>query len=277
LGSWIGVSFDPAYPEDRRRQLIASAPELYRKRGTLEGLRLALDIATGGAVTSGEIVVLEDYRLRRTMGTIMGGDFADEEDPLLGGLVVSGNSLVGDSLFLGEEARREFLALFSDELDVTAREERAVEAFLDRLAFRVTVLVHQEVEPQDLGLIKRVVSLESPAHVAVRVVTVSEPFLVGAASLVGVDTYLGSTPPVRPVRVGRSRLGRRDVLVHSPSLDPRVETVLHAAPTPVPQPPVAEAGDEQTIGFGRSFQLDASRSRAAEGRRLVQYVWEWLA
>jgi phage tail-like protein len=277
LGSWIGVSFDPAFPKDRRRRLIASAPELYRKRGTPEGLTLALDIATGGAVASGEIVVLEDYRLRRTMGTILGGDFADEEDPLLGGLVVSGNSLVGDTLFLGQEERREFLALFASELDLTAREDRAVEAFLDRLAFRVTVLVHQEVEPQDLGLIRRVVSLESPAHVVVRVMTASEPFLVGAASLVGVDTYLGPTQPVRPVRVGRSRLGRRDVLVHSPSLDPRLDTLAQVVPTTVSDPPVAEAGDEQTVGFGRSFQLDARGSRAAEGRRLVQYVWEWLA
>ncbi len=276
LGSWIGLSFDPAYPEERRRRLIASAPELYRTRGTLEGLSLALDVATGGAVTSGEIVVLEDYRLRRTMGTILGGDFADEEDPLLGGLVVSGNSLVGDSLVLGQEERREFFALFSGDLDLAAPEERAVETFLDRLAFRVTVLVHQEVEPQDMGLIRRVVSLESPAHVAVRVVAASEPFLVGAAALVGVDTYLGPTPPVRPVRVGRSRLGRRDVLVHSPSLDPRVDTVLAVAPPPTPQPPVADAGSEQTVGFGRSFQLDGSGSQAADGRRLVRYVWEWL-
>lgn len=277
LGSWIGVSFDPAYPEDRRRQLIATAPELYRKRGTLEGLTMALDVVTGGAVTSGEIVVLEDYRLRRTMGTILGGDFADEEDPLLGGLVVSGNSVVGDSLFLGQEERREFLALFSDELDLATGEERAVEAFLDRLAFRVTVMVHQEVDPQDLGLIKRVVSLESPAHVVVRVVTASEPFLVGAASLVGVDTYLGPTAPICPVRVGRSRLGRRDVLVHSPSLDPRLDTVAQAVPPPAPQPPVADAGIDQTVGFGRSFQLDARGSQAAEGHRLVRYVWEWLA
>ena len=276
LGGWIGVSFDPAFPKERRRQLIASAPELYRKRGTLEGLMLALDIATGGAVMSGEIVVLEDYRLRRTMGTILGGDFADEEDPLLGGLVVSGNSLVGDSLFLGQEARREFLALFAADLEMTAREERAVEAFLDRLAFRVTVLVHQEVEPQDLGLIKRVVNHESPAHVAVRVVTASEPFLVGAASLVGVDTYLVPAQPLRPVRIGRSRLGRRDVLVHSPSLDPRLDTVVPVAPPTAAPAPVADAGSDQTVGFGRSFQLDGSRSRAAEGRRLVRYVWEWL-
>lgn len=276
LGSWIGVSCDPACPPERRRRILASEPELYRTRGTLKGLMLALDLATGGGVTSGEIIVLEDYRLRRTMGTILGGDFSDEADPLLGGLVVSGHSLVGDSLFLGREERREFLALFAADFDLTARDERALDAFLDRLAFRVTVLVHQEVEPQDLGLIRRVVQLESPAHVAVRVVTASEPFLVGAASLVGVDTYLGPGEPVRPVRVGRSRLGRRDVLVHSPSLDPRLDSVVAVEPPPAATSPVADAGSDQTVGFGRGFQLDGRGSRPAAGRRLVRYVWEWL-
>jgi hypothetical protein len=137
--------------------------------------------------------------------------------------------------------------------------------------------VHQEVEPQDLGLIRRVVKLEAPAHVAVRVVTASEPFLVGAASLVGIDTYLGPTPPTRPVRVGRSKLGRCDVLMHSPSLDPRMDTLAGVVPTSAPQAPVADAGVDRTVGFGRSFELDARGSRAAEGRRLARFVWEWLA
>jgi phage tail-like protein len=276
LGSWVGVSFDQAYPQDRRRHWLQSAPALYRTRGTLQGLSMALDIATGGAVTGGEIVVLEDYRLRRTFATILGADLADEEDPLLAGLTVSGNSFVGDSLFLGQEERREFLALFSDELDLTAREDRAVANFLDRLAYRATVLVHQEVEPQDLGLITRIVALEAPAHVAVRVVTASEPFLVGLASLVGVDTYLGPPRPTLPVRVGRSRLGRRDVLVHEPSLDPRIETLSAVSTPPLPQAPVAEAGPDQAVAFGRSFQLDGRGSRAAEGQRVTTYVWEWL-
>ena len=51
----------------------------------------ALDLATGGAVQGGEIVILEDYRLRRTFATILGADLADERDPLTAGLAVSGN------------------------------------------------------------------------------------------------------------------------------------------------------------------------------------------
>ncbi len=223
LGSWIGVSFDPAYPPKQRRALIAAAPILYRQRGTLRGFKLALDLVTEGGVRGGEIVVLEDFRLRRTFATILGADLADEQDPLLAGITVSGNSYVGDTLFLGEETRKEFLALFAADLPKSAQEEVAVAAFLDRLAYRVTVLVHEEVEPQSLGLIRRIVELETPAHVQARVLTASQRFMVGIASLVGVDTYLGPPIEPQPVRVGQSHLSLRDLILRPPSLDPRFE------------------------------------------------------
>src|SRR5262249_10275669 len=148
-----------AYSVDQRRELLASAPELFRRRGTLSGLILALDIATNGAVSRGQIVIFEDYRLRRTFATIIGANLADQDDPLLAGLAVSGNSFVGDTLFLGDEHRKEFLALFSADLPKSAQEAAAVDAFFDQFANRVTVLVHQEIAPQDIGLVRRVVNL----------------------------------------------------------------------------------------------------------------------
>lgn len=223
LGSWIGVAFDSAYPPERRRRHIQAAPELYKMRGTLGGLKLALDVATGGAVTGGEVIVLEDFRLRRTFATILGADLADEKDPLLGGIANSGNSYVGDTLFLGDERKKEFLALFNADLPTTLGEERAIEQLFDGLAHRVTVLVHQEVEPQDLGLIRRIVDMETPAHILWRVERATNPFMVGMAALVGVDTYLATKPPISPVRIGRTRMGERDRIQHPPSLDPRLE------------------------------------------------------
>lgn len=222
LGSWIGMAFEPGYPPERRRRLLRAAPELYRWRGTLRGLQMALDVATGGAVQGGEVIVLEEYRLRRTFATILGVDLAREEDPLLGGLSVSGNSYVGDTLFLGDDRQREFLALFGEDLPMSRAEERAVQAFFERLAHRATVIVHQEVEPQDLGLIRRVAVSESPAHVRVRVITASRPFIVGLASLVGVETYLGPRLGLTPVTINRSSLGLRDYLLGPGSLDPRL-------------------------------------------------------
>ena len=207
LGGWIGVSFDPAYPEERRRRMLREAPALYREHGTLQGMRHALDIATGGAVERGQIYVLEDFRMRRTFATILGADLTAEYDPLLAGLSASGNSYVGDTLFLGDENKKEFLAVFGPQAVKTASEEAAVAALFDQLAHRVTVLVHQEVDPQDMGLIRRVVEMETPAHVAARIATASERFMVGVASLIGVDTFLSEKTQPRPVRVDGSQIG----------------------------------------------------------------------
>jgi phage tail-like protein len=266
LSSWIGFSYAAAMPVERRRAMLERAMELYRRRGTLDGLRLALDLATGGAVSGGEIVVFEDFRLRRTFATILGADLAAEEDPLLPGLSVSGNSFVGDTLFLGDENSREFLALFSADLAVTPAEQSALDALFERLAHRATVLVHSEIDEQDLGLVRQVVDREAPAHVAVQIVTASHRFLVGMSSLVGIDSYLARKPPIEPVRVDVSHVGVRDRIEHLPSLDPR----LGQSPSEKPVARVAPIGVQE---FGRPFTLDGSPSRAAPGRSLARYLW----
>ena len=304
LGGWIGVAFDPVLPAARRRDWLADAPRLARWHGTRRGLALALDVATGGSVRGGEIVVLEDFRLRRLMATLLGVDLGvdlnDERDPLLPGLHRSGNSVVGDTLIVGDAERAELFALFRDvspEADAlrrpppegviqlgsgpsltqkvaTADENDAVLSFLGQLAHRATVLVHNEVEPQDLGLIRRIAEIESPAHVQVRVLTATWPLLVGIASLVGVDTYLGPPRPARAARVGASALGMGDRVQQSVSLDPRLAD-NPARPLPA-NPPQANAGADATEAFGRSFALDGSGSSAGPGRSLDRYIWRLL-
>ncbi|WP_341679309.1 phage tail protein [Niveibacterium sp. SC-1] len=272
LAGWTGVAFDPALPESRRRAWLTAAPWLARLHGTKLGLQIALDIASGGGVRGGEIIVLENFRLRRILATLLGVDLNDENDPLLPGLVVSGNSVVGDTLTLGEQASVELLALFRAEV-ASAAENADVLAFLDELANRATVLVHQSVTPQDVGLLRRVVELESPAHVATEVLTATWPFMVGVASLVGVDSYLGPPQLPRPARANVSSLGQ-DFVLGPVALDPRLGGA--AAPAPPVPPPVADAGDDFVAAFGNSFSLDATRSRAAEGHSLASFIWRLL-
>jgi len=223
LASWVGLSFDPQIPAERRRAMLTSAPRLARRRGTLGGLQLALDVVTGGMVGRGQVVVVEDFRLRRTFATILGADLSDADDPLLPGLTQSGNSYVGDTLFLGDSSQKELLALFGEGVEKTAADERAVDAFLAKLAHRVTVLVHHGTDTQLLGLLRKVAELEAPAHAAVSVITASKPLLVGLASLVGADTFIGPPPETQPVRLGRSVLGLSDRIERPAALDPRLE------------------------------------------------------
>jgi phage tail-like protein len=239
LGQWVGVSFGAAYPAARRRRRIKRAVELQRWRGTMRGVKLALDIATDGAIERGELVVVEEYRLRRTFATILGADLADEHDPLLAGIVDSGNSIVGDTLFLGEEWRREFVAVFRESVPDLPRggswqdwqqyayeafvDPAAVDRFFDRLANRVTVLVHPELDAAGIGLVQRVLDEETPSHVIARVARATHPFIVGLASLVGVDTFLRRRPPPPSARLDETRIGERAFLRRPASLDPRLE------------------------------------------------------
>jgi phage tail-like protein len=269
LGTWIGVTYDGAYSEVRRRRLLAAAPELYRRRGTLRGLGLALDIATDGAVTRGQIVIVENYRLRRTFATILGANLDDANDPLTAGLSTSGNSYVGDTLFLGDELRKEFLALFGPELSLTPSDRAAIEAFVDEFAYRVTILVHRQMEREELALVRRIAVRETPAHVAVTVVQASNPFRAGVAALVGVDSYLAPKVPTLPARIDVSLIGRGHIITRLPSLDPR----LSGDDVKLPE---AYLSAPPAVETGRSFTLGAGTSRTFNGRKIVKYIWTRL-
>jgi phage tail-like protein len=221
LGHWIGVAFDHALPEPRRRDWLRAAPELARWHGTRNGLRLALDVASGGLVRGGEVIVIEDFRLRRILATLLGVDMSEAHDPLLPGLVQSGNSIVGDTLVIGDQERVELMALYREEA-ASATEDAAAVSFYEKLAHRATVLVHREVVTQDFALLRRIVQLEAPAYVEVRICAASWPLLVGIASLVGVDTYLAAPRVPRAVQVERSVLGMGDFVLGQPVLDPRL-------------------------------------------------------
>ncbi len=224
LGSWIGVAYEPWYPVSQRRAYLQNAPELFRARGTLRGLQLALDIATGGGVTQGRIVVVEDFWFRRTLQTILGLDLDELNDPLFGGPVVSGNSKVGRTLILSEYGlEQEFLALFNASIQLKGGDQKTVDDFFASMAFRATIVVHDAASPDELKLISRIAAMDTPAHLTVRVQPASQQFLVGLAALIGLDTYLGAPPPTVPVQIDKSQLGDGSLLLRPPSLDPRLE------------------------------------------------------
>jgi phage tail-like protein len=275
LASWTGLELNQSLPETVQRCFVQSAAELNRWHGTLRGLKLALEIATQGAVTGGEIVVLEDFRLRRTFASIIGADLEDENDPLTAGVSISGNSFVGDTLFVGDENRKEFMALFRADLPVDTSEQAAIEQLFDRLAHRVTILVHESVQPQDLGFIKHIAAQETPAHVALRVLSASHPFLVGMSALVGVDSYLAHRAVPTAARVGAALLGKNNFINGPAALDARLQGYGSGTPVNASQRPVAFAPDV-AAAFGDDIALDGSDSRAFGDRFLTQYNWKYI-
>lgn len=222
LGSLIDLTPATALPAERQRRQIGRAVAMWRRRGTLAGLRQALDIATGGLAGGGDIVVVEHFRLRRTMATILGARLEPEDDPLLPGRLQGGNSVVGRTLILGAETQREFLALFRPE-DLDPAEEGVAQRFLDEQADQLTVLVHRALPAEMLGLVRQTVEAETPAHVTARVLAASRPLLLGLTSLLEVDTYTRPRPPRAGVVLDATRLGAPAFLNDAPSADPRLE------------------------------------------------------
>jgi len=278
LASWIGLTLDPVMPEERKRGFIEIASRLYRWHGTLKGLKAAIEVSSGGQISAGNIIVLEDYRLRRTVATILGADLAIKDDPLIVGTVESGNSYVGDTLFLGNELEKEFLALFNIKKGLSEIESDAIDLLFERLAYRVTVLVHADLQREELGLLKRIVEMETPAHVEARVVKATRPFLVGMASLVGVDTYLDRARNRNPVRVNESYIGLSDYIHTSAKFDSPYGVTHLYGDSEALKKPIAKisANDGNDVEYGESFMLNSNGSRAFGNRSLVRRIWEYL-
>jgi phage tail-like protein len=223
---------------------------------------------TGGAVTRGDIVVVEGYRLRRTFATILGTDLADEEDPLTLGLAASGNSFVGDTLILGDQARAELLALFRSEIDRSRGDTEAVAEFYARLAHRVLVLVRGVADPSEMQRLRDLVEENIPAHVEPQVHQARDPLVVGAASLVGIDSFLAEAVPFERVQIGQTVLGGGDLVAGSGRLDRRADG-------PVSRPPTARADAPREVWSGTNFTVSAARSSAQGGREITRHIWTW--
>ena len=246
LAATLGTELPPGWPEARHRRLLAEGGLVQQWRGTYPGLLLALDIATGGAVASGQVVVVENFRLRRTFATILGLDLDDRDHPLTLGTGMNGNSIIGDSLILSDEDSRTFLALLAPELGSGLGQDTAlspeavaalppaqradvetVRAFFDRYSHRVSVLLHGAAR-RERALVEEVLARELPAHLEWRIVETDHPFVLGLAPLLAVDSFLEETPPAARVTLDRTWLGREGLLKNPIALSPRA---VNAAPT----------------------------------------------
>lgn len=218
IANLLGVrSLPEHWPDERKRRLINCAGLLQQRHGTYAGLVLAMDIATDGAVAAGKVVVLENFRFRRTLATILGVSFDDERHPLTLGSGQSGNSIVGDSLILTKKGAREFLALlspdsYSDESkEAYENDKTLVDDFFKKYAHTITILLHGDASRWQRN-VDEVMRNHAPAHLKWKIKATDHPFILGLAPLLQVDTYLEKEPLPKRVILNQTQLGREGLI-----------------------------------------------------------------
>ncbi|HED40818.1 MAG TPA: phage tail protein [Chromatiales bacterium] len=218
LGEILGTQLPPHWPEKRQRRLIQETGLIQQYKGSLAGLNLALDVVTDGGVQRGEVVVVENFRLRRTMATILGISMDDSDHPLTLGTGMSGNSLVGESLILSEKDARTFLALFSPEL-ANKDEAEIVKIFFEDYAHQISILLHgRGIQRRDQ--VEITLEEQMPAHLVWRILETEHPFVLGIAPLLAVDTFIETTPDFRRVALNETWLGKEGVIKNPAAFSP---------------------------------------------------------
>ena len=216
LGSFLGRTLDPGWPEARRRRALAMAGRQLRQRGTYRGVCLAVDIATDGAVSRGEVVLLETHRLRRTNATVLGIPMGGLNELTQFG-VPSGNSIVGDTLILSAERAIDVLALLAPSVAQGA-DAATVSRFLDEYADRVqvSVILQGPAAASLKPIVTAVLQAELPAQLHFEIAPIQPRFILGVSPLLGVDTFLDPPEAPAPLTLGQSVVGR-DAIVRDPA------------------------------------------------------------
>lgn len=168
LASWLGLALDPLWTEERRRFFIGHAHELYRQRGTVPGVELALRLYLDDEI--GEWLF----------------------DPTRRGTT---NVRIVERFLLRNADPR----LYGDPTSTTRSSDPADSAH------RFTVLLPHNLTEEQQQMARRIIELEKPAHTAFELKRYWDLFRVGEARL-GLDTRLCEIRLLEPLLIGGNEL-----------------------------------------------------------------------
>lgn len=182
LGSFLGLALDEAWPEDARRQLVASAFDLYRIRGTQACLERLLQLYLQVPVT-----VVENWRLRGLAGGVLSAPTTGPRAPAVG----AGTPLAGQ---LG---RFTVGGVLPEQDGYTAT----------ATAHRFTVLVGSDLTPARLAVVRGIVETHKPAHTLVEICQFGRGMRLGSSTRPGLTAFVGPGTGWGPAVVGQVVVG----------------------------------------------------------------------
>jgi phage tail-like protein len=190
LASFLDLVFDPSWDVARQRAILAALPRLYRLRGTVAGLQLALRLVFDADVAIQELV------FERAWGSL-GGSAA------LGSVRLFGKARARFALGRSSLSSAPLKSYGNPDLDPVSS---------GAYRFRVLVPPGPEVTPLALLRVARLVESQKPAHTQATVRSGGAGFVLGSFSALGIDTAFAPLPAPVLGAGGSVRLGRMSVL-----------------------------------------------------------------
>lgn len=211
LGSWLAIEADETWTESKKRELIRRAPELYKMRGTREGLTEVLKLYLEREEVEGDRAEpsaswCEAYRLeRKALNRLVGNGYLTKEGRK--------KELAGYRELMVErmENTGELFGIFEyfQFMSVEDEEPREIYRELFGCPHCFLVLVNPfSLRDEELKTVQRIVDSEKPAHTVGRVVELQPWIYLDGHSYLGVNTVLSR----RKFVLEESGLGKDSVL-----------------------------------------------------------------
>ena len=182
LEQWLALEPADGWPEDARRELLARAPELYKRRGTKAGLRSILELYFRHAASS------------------------DSDDPPSSTTADGANEAIDETQ---AQVDHELFFLLDDDLDCIRSESVRRQYPLPAESQSFVVFCDPLETDDERTTVESIVTSWKPAHVDATVAELDAEFRLGG------DTFLGinSRATTREFSLGATTLGEDTVIV----------------------------------------------------------------
>ena len=191
LASWLAADLDQHWSTAKQREAVAQAWTRDAKRGTVQGLRDAIQFETGLSVLIEEPI--QNAAWWALPAAPACGVVADPNEAA--GLMLGGGTMLAgpspDGAVVGSSA-------VLDRSRILNAEDYGLPLF-DEVAHRFCVYLYRGAQSAQAQAVAKIVDREKPAHTSYRLCTIEPQMRIGFQALVGIDTVIGGPPQPAPL------------------------------------------------------------------------------